>query len=555
MATPENSTTQNPIRLRLHSSRGNGVDNITGLKVFKNQVPGMVVLDLAGNYYKCSKWKTSKGEPVWAQISNGGQNLQNYSVYVRLYGASNTTARYSITSKNTVTKDPAIISRLEQSAFEKHAIGTYFFQALNSAEVEKIIAEPNYSIGNFLYTDQIDVDDFPSMTMRSLQSLNEKYDYMRVDSNGKSGPGSTPDSLESKENDEMNDGVTRGMLEGNQPLWWSREAAEARWAAVDANGRSGFGATGSGTGAGSGSGSGGGGSGGGSGSNKGNNNTSGGKTKRTQGKPVPKSTTTVILKEDKKFYTGSNDFSLPYMKQIINHFNVAENSRQRIERIHVFEMIPNSFEFSQLSSQWNEVARSGNYPLVDWSNYNLTKVSFRFLVVAKKLEVNKFYSDAAQTKLLKQTSSIVNDGLLVSIDDQLDNIRAMVGAPAPITMYNLNTLISTEYRYPYTNNTRNMQWIIGDASITATRLTADGKAISAAEVSLTLTEYPVIAREIIPLPPLRPDNPPPPPCKPDSGDPKCTPVEPTYGLWVENTYKYLSYVKDAVTYPTGNTSG
>lgn len=274
----------------------------------------------------------------------------------------------------------------------------------------------------------------------------------------------------------------------------------------------------------------------------------GGGKKPVKGKPVPKSTTTVILKPDKKTYTGSNNFALPYIKQIINHFNVAENSRQRIERIHVFEMIPNSFEFSQLSSTWNEVERSGNYSLVDWSRYNLTKVSFRFLVVAKKLETNQFYSDAEKTKLLKQTSQIVNDGLLVSIDEQLDNIRAIVGAPSPVTLYNLNSLISTEYRYPYTNNTRNIQWIVADSSINATRLTKDGKAISAAEVSLTLTEYPVVAREIIPLPPLTPNPPPPPPCKP----PCKPPADPLYGLWVENTYKYLNYIENPITYPTGN---
>jgi hypothetical protein len=217
-------------------------------------------------------------------------------------------------------------------------------------------------------------------------------------------------------------------------------------------------------------------------------------------------------------------------------------------------MIPNSFEFSQLSSQWNEVDRSGNYPLVDWSNYNLTKVSFRFLVVAKKLETNEFYKINPITKvktLEKQTSEIVNDGLLASIDEQLDNIRAMAGAPAPITLYNVNSLLSTEYRYPYTNNTRNMQWIINDCSITATRFTENGTNISAAEVSLTLTEYPIIGRDIIPLPPLTPDIPPPPPCKPDSGDAKCTPVEPQYGLWVENTFKYLGYNKDSIAYPTG----
>jgi len=535
MSTPENSSIQNPIRLRLNKNRGGGADNITGLSVLKNQIPGTVVLDYSGDFYKCTKWKTSSGEPVWAEIGPGGQNLQNYSIFVRLKTVKSYGSRAKKTFSSTRTfSDPTIIERLEKSVFDKHLIGNYFFQSLSEAEVDKIVAEPNYTIGSFLYSEQKEVDDFPSRTMRSIQYINEKYEYMKTDSNGRSGPGSTPDSLEANADDQDNDDVTKGT---NSLSYSSIAAVEARYAAAEGRGAN---SSGSGSGAGSGSGS-------------GNKNTRGGQKKPAKGKPVPKSTTTVILKEDKKFYTGSNDFALPYMKQVINHFNSAENSRQRIERIHVFEMIPNSFEFSQLSSTWNEVARSGNYPLVDWSNYNLTKVSFRFLVVAKKLETNQFYSDAAKTRLIRQTSSIVNDGLLVSIDDQLDNIRSMAGAPAPVTMYNLNTLLSTEYRYPYTNNARNIQWIIADTSINATRLTEDGKSISAAEVSITLTEYPVIAREIIPLPPLTPDNPPPPPCKPDSGDPKCAPVDPTYGLWVENTYRYLNYVKDAVTYPTGNT--
>jgi hypothetical protein len=262
--------------------------------------------------------------------------------------------------------------------------------------------------------------------------------------------------------------------------------------------------------------------------------------------------TAINIKSKDPFTSSNVDVKeiekMPYMKQVINNFSAAENSRQSIERYHAFEMLPNSFEFSQLSSAWNEVARSGNYPLVDWSNYQLTKVSFRFLVVAKQLL--KAEEKNAAGIVTKTTQSIVNDGLLVSIDEQLDNIRAMAGTPSPITLYNLNNLLTTTYRYPYTNNARNMQWVINDASITATRLTEGGKHISAAEVSLTLTEFPVIAREIIPLPPLKPDTPPPPACKPDSGDARCTPVDPSYGIWTDNTFTFLRYT-DANVYPPG----
>ena len=504
MTAQENSTVSNPIRLVKKLRSGGQVgDREAGYKVFQNQIPGTVVQDVTGTYYKCSRWKTTKGEPVWAQVGNGGQNQQNYSIYTHLYGTGGGSSYLASVGKKYTSQ--RTVNQVRDLAYENFVGNTTrnFFIKLSQKEVEKIISEKNYSIANFFDTKNESAVDIISTFGGT------PYKYMSVDSNGKSGSGGQSS---------MNETETM-----------------AAYGAYYAGGTLG---SGSGTS---------------SGTASRTNSTTGGKTTRADSsKAVPKSTTKIILKDDAKFYSGSNDFSLPYMKQIINNFDASQSSRQRIERIHVFEMIPNSFEFSQLSSQWNEVTRSGNYPLVDWSNYNLTKVSFRFLVVAKKLEQNQFFKTDPTTgtkTLLKQTSSVVNDGLLVSIDEQLDNIRAMVGAPSPITLYNLNTLLSTEYRYPYTNNTRNIQWIINDSSITATRLTADGRAVAAAEVSITLTEYPIIAREIIPLPPLRPDNPPPPPCKPDSGDPKCTPVVPELGLWVENTYKYAYLARDVLNTP------
>lgn len=519
--TQETSSTTNPIRLRfIGTDRSN---DRAAIDVFKSQIPGTVVLDTASRYFRCTHYTTSIGEPIWAEINIGGANLENYSIYVNY-----TSNAKGIESSKTTYKDPGLIARRKKEKAFKVQVGFYFFQKLSSNELARIKNSHSYDASTFVSTRETsDIYDQGNISAGAARAIQEKYDYMSYDSNGRSGPG----------------GGQSGMTEAQTIAAYGSWYGAGNVTTAPSSG------TGSGTGTGTGAGAG-------TGKEKSssNKNTKSGKSKNATGGQSGIAKTVVTLKPDKKIYTGNNDFSLPYMKQFVNHFNTAESSRQRIERIHVFEMIPNSFEFSQLSSTWNEVERSGNYPLVDWSNYNLTKVSFRFLVVAKKLETNEFYKIDPVTKaktLIKQTSSIVNDGLLASIDDQLDNIRAMVGAPAPITLYNVNTLLSTEYRYPYTNNTRNMQWIINDCSVTATRFTDNGNAISAAEVSLTLTEYPVIAREIIPLPPLTPDNPPPPPCKPDSGDPKCTPADPTYGLWVANTYKYLAYAKDTLAYPAG----
>lgn len=499
MSSTEVGTLINPILLRF----ANGVaDDRAALNAFNSQTPGKIVKDSINRYFKCTQFRTFAGEPIWAQISAAGANLENYSIYVNFLRAN------QITSISATYKNPKLIARRKReksgASGNKKQVGKFFFQKLSAGELADIKNNPNYNQATFVNRAATGFFTQAQVNARAGADARGLYDYANEDSNGIFGPGG-PSTRE-----DGGFGIRMGAS-----------------GASGASGSRGSGRT---------------------------PTRGGGSRSGTGGQPgIAK--TVITIKPDKKIYSGSNDFTLPYMKQFINHFNAAESSRERIERIHVFEMIPNSFEFSQLSSTWNETARSGNYPLVDWSNYNLTKVSFRFLVVAKKLEVNQFYRIDPVTKvktLEKQTSSIVNDGLLVPIDTQLDNIRSMAGAPAPIRLYNVNNLLSTEYRYPYTNNTRNLQWIINDCSITATRFTDNGNNISAAEVSLTLTEFPVTGREIIPLPPLTPDTPPPPACRPGSTDPKCnTTTNTSGGLWVENTFKYLNTISDANVYPTG----
>jgi hypothetical protein len=400
----------------------------------------------------------------------------------------------------------------------------------------RITGSADYDVQGFL--SDIPDSDFVETSNQSLSKVGNLYDYMRLDSNGRSGFGSTAPKTSSMQGNPyayLRSQLTEGpqsSRQGNPYDYLMGQSATMSGFAVVA-GASSTPATGRGS-------------------------PKTGKSKNGKTDPKGKSSngpvkTVINIKTKDPLINANVDIKeiekMPYMKQVINNFSAAESSRQLIERYHAFEMMPNSFEFSQLSSAWNEVARSGNYPLVDWSNYQLTKVSFSFLVVARQLLIGE--EKDKDGKVVKNPQSIVNDGLLISIDEQLDNIRAMAGTPSPVTLYNLNNLLTTTYRYPYTNNAKNMQWIINDASITATRLTEGGKHISAAEVSLTLTEFPVIAREIIPLPPLTPDVPPPPPCKPNSGDVKCTPVVPQGLLWVNNNvFTFLEY-QNTLVYPTG----
>ena len=534
--TVENNTVGNPVKLSKWLNPNNRksivFDIATGMKTFTEQKPGTVVVEevqtevgqFVNKWYKCTKYKTLYGEPIWAELTESGAAVSAaYYIFVKQQQNSKTVLskqfkgnrqQYQGTTKRIPTEHTL------------NSLNIFYFQKVNAKELSRIQGSADYDVKDFLT--EVPDADFLKTTNQALADIPRMYRYMKTDSNGRTtfGVGAKFGTTSYK------------IIEANRNFACSAgTAASAQFvttqqadAAITAAGLAAARAAA-----------------------KSSSNTRGGARNNPAGDKSSGAVKTVINIKSKEPFTRANvDLKkieeMPYMKQVINHFSAAENSRQSIERYHAFEMMPNSFEFSQLSSAWNEVARSGNYPLVDWSNYQLTKVSFRFLVVAKQLLTTE--EKNAKGVVTKTTQSIVNDGLFVSIDEQLDNIRAMAGTPSPITLYNLNNLLTTTYRYPYTNNARNMQWVINDASITATRLTQGGKHISAAEVSLTLTEFPIIGRDIVPLPPLTPDNPPPPACKPDSGDAKCTPVNPEYGLFIEGTYTRLKYT-DVIVSPTG----
>jgi hypothetical protein len=149
--------------------------------------------------------------------------------------------------------------------------------------------------------------------------------------------------------------------------------------------------------------------------------------------------------------------------------------------------------------------------MVDWSKYNLTKVGFKFLVTGTRTDTFTFKqeknSDGALLPVKPPISTLVNDGLSKSIDEQISNIRQIGAAPYPVKLYNLNTLLTDEYRFPYESPGKGILWVIGDMNITASRVTEKARNIAVAEVNISLIEYPEIGRDIIYIPPLVPTDP------------------------------------------------
>lgn len=498
MASKEGSTYQNPIRFRNSSAL---IIYEKGKKAFDNQIPNTYVIDAMSNTYVCTTSKSSKGEPIWSRINDATLKPVGKYILVNTGESGTKPVTRGLGGKEVKYTIPAISKRMNVGrAYDKVAFGSFIFIVLSSNEVEQITSPPNGStvstINAQLGTSEYDL---VSSILGAENANNEMYSFMRTDSNGRSGFGATPARTTP---------ATQGTPQGPSiygPGVFSPPKSSPQGPSILGPGV--FVPSPSG-------------------STNPSSPSGGGKSGSSAAPASPNGTSSspnqptvqVTFLQDKNIYNGKDTYSnyqdKPYIQQIITDFDVVKNTRQRIIRRHIFEIIPNTFEFSQLSSTWNEVERSGNYPMVDWSKYNLTKCSFRFLVAGRRIDVSD------------NSSTIVNDGMDVSVEAELENIRAIAGSPYPVVFNNLNKFLTTSYRFPYVNNTRNIQWVIADLSINATRLTPSGKGIAAAEVSITLNEYPVIARDIVPLPPLQPDRPVIKQCKPKP----CKPVDPKRGL-------------------------
>ena len=514
--TKEGSAYQNPIRF--YSDSGVLLWE-KGKKAFDNQVPGKYADDpINGNTYVCTSSKTLNGEPVWALVNP--ETLKPTTVYkvlINMGKSGNEPSAVSSSGAKIKYSSDVVKKRLNKGGqYSFKNWGSFIFISITDSDFKFIKGEPAIAESTTTVASTGADSKLVSTLTKSFREIEEMYNHLNTESNGRAGV-----STVSRTGANGNSGFGAG---GNSEAGAGLTPAQIN--RIDAAGRSGFGAGSSNltrvtspnytprapASAGSSPSP----SGASNPSVSGGNQNPNGLDMAREAPPYGETSAVLNFLPDRKI--GAQNTNLPYMQQTITDFNSVTNTRERIIRTHVFNIVPNSFEFSQLSSVWNEIERSGNYSMVDWSKYNLTKCTFRFLVAGKRI-------DTIDANTATAKSVVVNDGLDVGIDEEIENLRAMGGGPYPVVLHNLNTLTSTSFRFPYVNNTRNIQWVIADMSITATRMTPNGRKIAAAEVSITLNEYPVIARDIIALPPLAPDNPVPKTCKPKP----CTPVNPQSG--------------------------
>ena len=172
---------------------------------------------------------------------------------------------------------------------------------------------------------------------------------------------------------------------------------------------------------------------------------------------------------------ASNFAVTPDTPYILQTYTLADqvnpNNYTNVRKIFTIDIVPNSFEFSQLASTWNDIDRPGNFALTDWGKYNLLKANFKFVISAK-------------------TPQGPLDGMKNSIETQLDLIRKIAQTPHPIRLVNCTPYLSKSFKFPFITTGEEIQFVISDLSVNAIRFTPGGvHETSVAEVTLSLTEY------------------------------------------------------------------
>lgn len=195
----------------------------------------------------------------------------------------------------------------------------------------------------------------------------------------------------------------------------------------------------------------------------------------------------------------------PELVQTFSVMSDTDNVSVSKPRRFVFPFVPREVNYSGIGAQWTEITRSGNYPIVDWTGFNLLKISFNFDIVDTKYR------------------GIQGFGLNFSCEDQIRTLREMAQTPYPVTFLNMDKFMQNEVRWPLLSSGRGIEFVIAEFSVTAVQRTgggtikdgSDSNQISRASCSMTLQEIPIETVEIVQMPAIKP-------CKKNCTDDKIT---------------------------------
>lgn len=221
--------------------------------------------------------------------------------------------------------------------------------------------------------------------------------------------------------------------------------------------------------------------------------------KREYDRRNPKPETKIVVRMPKGYAAPKvTNGSKPRMTQI--QLDLTESGRAigTVTKTFVFPYIPQNIRYSDIGSDWQEIPRALNAPLLDWNRYKLLKVSMDFLVSAQ-------FKPGGPTQI-----DTVSDGLFNSVTGELNLLREMATNKFPVYLEGFDDILQVQMKRSRYEAPKGMQFVINDLNITAGRRTIDPNTglattpslIAAAQVSMTLTEIPIETVTLVKLPPL-----------------------------------------------------
>ena len=167
-----------------------------------------------------------------------------------------------------------------------------------------------------------------------------------------------------------------------------------------------------------------------------------------------------------------------------------------IRAVHEFDIMP-KLTYDNIGSEWTEIPRVGQVPLIDWKNYKLIKVAFQFTVVTRIKDGAYMMSGFDTTA---QSESITMD-----IREQLLNLRRMAVRPFPVMLFGFDDIVTNQLRFPIIpgEKVRGIEFAINDFSIAEIYRAAGGE-LNRATVNITLQELPLELINLLDMPRLIP---------------------------------------------------
>lgn len=184
--------------------------------------------------------------------------------------------------------------------------------------------------------------------------------------------------------------------------------------------------------------------------------------------------------------TGTVATTPSNLPRMIQRYATNTAGPKTIVDTYEFNLRPNNISYSNIGITWTEIDRVNNFPMVDYRNNKLMKISFEFVVEAHSNNISSIFE---------------------SCESKLQQLQRMANRPELVVFTNFDSLFGEAAIYsPTQANYR--EWAIGEMSINSVQRTPSGVlsqpgSISRATVSMTIQEVRLTRDQVIFMPKLR----------------------------------------------------